>query len=154
MWKKPWNKVFGVIWYFRTCTEHAMCSCYFNCSTVRKFHCQLEFSDLLKNWYLIISRQAYAPLTLQKFDYHDLCCFLRYPISIWGFLSCILCLWLFIIAIFHQSFYVLHVIIMFLDSSSLSFIPNSFLLCIYPNTNICWSELSLPLWPSTQCSDP
>jgi hypothetical protein len=77
---------------------------------------------------------------------------LRYSISVWGFLSCTLWL-LFIIAIFHQSFYVFHVI-MFLDSPSLSLTPNSFLLCISPNTNICWSELSLSLWLSTQHSDP
>jgi hypothetical protein len=48
-----------------------MYSYFFNCSTVRKFHYQLEFSDLLKIWHPIISGQAYSPLT-QKFDYCDL----------------------------------------------------------------------------------
>lgn len=119
-----------------------------------KFHCQLEYSDLLKNWYLITYFRtgifiSYTSEILLPWS----CCFLRYPILAWGFLSCRLRL-LFIVAIFHQSFYVFCIIIVFLDSRSPSFTPNSFFLYISPNTNICWSELNLPLWLSTQRSDP
>jgi len=80
--KKGMKQSFLCDMIFQTCNKHTMYSCFFNCSTVRKFQCQLESSHLLKNWHLIISGQAYSPLTLQKYDYRDLCRFLRYPISV------------------------------------------------------------------------
>lgn len=126
----------------------------FNCTTARKFHCHLEFSDLLKKlvsnyfrtgMFTSYTSEIWLPWSLPLLEVFHFC--MRFSV-----------LYVVVVVVHYchlpSIILCVSVIIMFLDSPSLSFTPNSFLLYISPNTNICWSELSLPLWLSTQCSDP